>query len=146
MKRSLLLISIGCVAVFLLPFVAAAQEKKPCKIDEYGFLEAPFPDMSDSICTLISGETPLTTYAQILINFFTAFVVGIGLIMIVVAGYMYMTAGGNGSRVDSAKTIIKTALLGIVLALAAYTILYTIGGDQFFQEPQFNLPTRPAPN
>jgi len=52
-----------------------------------------------------------------------ALVVMAAMVTVVVGGYIYMTAMGNADRVRQAKIWIGAALLGIFLALAAYTIL-----------------------
>jgi len=50
-------------------------------------------------------------------------VVGIVLVIYIVqAGVMYMTAGGDDKKVGEAKTMIKNAVIGIVLIVAAYSI------------------------
>jgi len=41
-------------------------------------------------------------------------------------GVIWITAGGNTERISSAKSWISASLTGLVLALASYTILYTI--------------------
>ena len=42
---------------------------------------------------------------------------------LVVAGYQYITAAGNAEKMQSAKTIIKRALIGLVLIVAAATLV-----------------------
>lgn len=53
-------------------------------------------------------------------------VVASGVMSIVIGGYYYMTAGGSADRVRTAKVWIGSAILGIVIALLAWTILYAI--------------------
>jgi hypothetical protein len=48
------------------------------------------------------------------------------LIMIVIGGYKYAASGGNNASMESAKGFITDALVGLVLALLAYLILYII--------------------
>jgi hypothetical protein len=58
---------------------------------------------------------------------FGIWTVGIcALIMIVIGGYMYAASGGNNASMEKAKTFITDALVGLVLALLAYLILYII--------------------
>lgn len=49
--------------------------------------------------------------------------------MLIIGGFMYMTAAGNTSRAGNAKGVITDALLGIAVALLAYLILYVINPD-----------------
>lgn len=80
----------------------------------------------------VIGDTPTAQQKGIVktidfvIKLVLGTVVGLGLIMVVVGGYVYMTAGGNAQRIGAAKTIIGAAILGIVLALVAQLLLNTI--------------------
>ncbi len=53
----------------------------------------------------------------------------LALLMIIASGYMYMTAGGNASQVQSAKEIFAGAFIGIIVLFAAVVILRTINPD-----------------
>ncbi len=50
----------------------------------------------------------------------------IGVIVLMIAGIMWLTSAGNPSRIQEAQKLIKGGLLGIGLAFGAYLILYTI--------------------
>ena len=83
---------------------------------------------------------------NLLVNFTVGFIVLIGVIVIVAAGYMYMTAGGDASRVASAKTLLISSLSAMAIALASVVILNVInpklGSDA--EEPQLSVPDQPA--
>ena len=49
--------------------------------------------------------------------------------MIAWGGFKWTTAGGDQSKVSSAKTTITNALLGLLLALGTYTILWTLNPE-----------------
>lgn len=54
---------------------------------------------------------------------------GIGLaamLMIMIGGYMYITSAGNASAMGKAKKVITDAIVGIVLAMASWLLLFTI--------------------
>lgn len=58
---------------------------------------------------------------------FALWAVGIAaLFMLSIGGMMYLTSAGNTSQLGSAKKIIFDALLGLVLAIVSWLILYTI--------------------
>ncbi len=61
------------------------------------------------------------------------FLVGIAALaavfMIMIAGYRWLFAGGNTGAIDDAKTKIKGAVAGLVIALLSYTILNLINPD-----------------
>ncbi len=44
------------------------------------------------------------------------------LVLLVLGGYQWMTAGGNEDQVTKAQARIKTAVIGLVIVLAAYAI------------------------
>lgn len=50
----------------------------------------------------------------------------IAIIMIMVGGLRWLTAGGNASAIGSAKETISGAVIGLILLLGSYTVLYTI--------------------
>ncbi len=74
----------------------------------------------------ISG---LAHYAQVGYQY----AVGVGIIIAVlmgsIAGVRWMTAAGVAARVSSAKTLLTNAVLGLVLLLGSYFILFTINPD-----------------
>ena len=42
--------------------------------------------------------------------------------MVVYAGILYMTDMGEGKKVDKAKKLLQTSIIGIVIVVAAYAI------------------------
>ncbi len=50
-------------------------------------------------------------------------------LMIVIGGIQYITAYGNPSQAESAKNRIWQALIGLLLVVSAWLILYTINPD-----------------
>lgn len=50
-------------------------------------------------------------------------------VIIIFGGLIYMTSGGNAQRTKDAKERMAHALLGLILLLASYTILYVINPD-----------------
>ncbi len=51
----------------------------------------------------------------------------IAILMIVVSGYRYITAGGNEEQTHDAKNGIKYAVIGVAVALMAYVIVHSVG-------------------
>ncbi|MFA5413160.1 MAG: pilin [Patescibacteria group bacterium] len=47
-------------------------------------------------------------------------------IMIVVGGLLWLTAGGAADRISTAKSFIESSLVGLVIALTSYLLLYAI--------------------
>lgn len=80
----------------------------------------------------IPGASTATTFPQYIqgIYKFGIWTVGIAaLFMLSVGGFIYMTSGGNTATLSRAKSYIADALIGLVLALLAYLILFTINPD-----------------
>ena len=48
------------------------------------------------------------------------------MILILVSGFQWMTAGGNEEQVEKAKKRITNALIGLVIVIAAYAITYFV--------------------
>ena len=50
----------------------------------------------------------------------------LAILMLVVAGMMYLTAAGDEKRTDTAKKIIMYVIIGVAVALTAYVIVMTV--------------------
>ena len=50
-------------------------------------------------------------------------------LMLTIGGFMYLTSAGNTASISSAKSIIYDSLIGLVIALSAWLILYVINPD-----------------
>ncbi len=59
-----------------------------------------------------------------IIQVFLSFLGIIFLILILYAGYQYMTAGGNREKAEEALDAIKHAIIGLIIVLASYGISY----------------------
>jgi small-conductance mechanosensitive channel len=76
------------------------------------------------------------TWIKQVINFMFTIAIPLGVIFIVYGGFVIMTAGGSGDRVEKGKGIIKAAVIGLVIALSAYLIItalnfFIVGSFQF---------------
>jgi hypothetical protein len=61
---------------------------------------------------------------------FGIWTVGIAaMFMIMFGGYTYLLSAGNNAGMDKAKGFITDAIIGLILALTAYLILYIINPD-----------------
>ena len=61
------------------------------------------------------------------------------------AGWLYLTAAGNAANVGKAKTMMTNAIVGAIILLSAYLILYVINPDLVENTFNFKLPaTGPA--
>jgi hypothetical protein len=85
-------------------------------------------DATDKSLKKVGGEAGLTTAGDLptLIGRLIAVVLGaVGIlfvILVVQSGIQYMTAGGDDTKVKTAKTRIIQAVIGIVITVGAYAI------------------------
>ena len=66
--------------------------------------------------------TDVRTITGNIIKVFLAFLAIIFTVLIVLAGYKWMTAGGNETRLSEAKAQIRTGIIGFIIILCAYAI------------------------
>lgn len=75
------------------------------------------------------NTTDFKTYIQNIYNF-GIWTIGIAaLLMLTIGGFSYMTAAGNTAKTGTAKKIITDSILGLVVAMTAYLLLYVINPD-----------------
>lgn len=117
------------VAGFLPSIVLADNPPaaSPAQSGTFGDFEVGLPGITDkSIDNFIKQPEPILAFINNAVNVVIAVLVIIGVISIVIGGYMYMTAGGDGGKVKLAKETIAAALVGIFLSLISVVILNTI--------------------
>lgn len=68
----------------------------------------------------------LAQYIGIVYNFLIGIAGLVASVMLVVGGFQYLTSAGDSGKTGAAKKRMLNALVGLVLALGAYTILKTI--------------------
>jgi hypothetical protein len=90
-----------------------------------------FADAKSEICEGIqtaSGEpcdtgSQLTNVIRNIINLFSIVVGVVAVIMIIIGGFRYVTAGGDSSNVSSAKNTIIYAVVGLIVVLLSQAIV-----------------------
>lgn len=55
----------------------------------------------------------------------------VAIILVIYAGFLWMTAGGNDDQIGKAKGILTAAIIGLVIILTAYTITNFVLGNLF---------------
>jgi len=76
---------------------------------------------------LTPANTFLSTQVGRIVGFFLAFTGVAFMILIIVAGTVWMNAAGNEQTVTKAKDIIIAAVIGLIITLAAYAITKVLG-------------------
>lgn len=121
-----LLLSLALAVSLLLPVAAT--------VPAYAAAGDPF-DSSNSkgqACAGISGtqnagacNTPsksLETIIKNILNFLSAIIGIVAVIMVMVAGFKYITAGGDSGNVSSAKSTLTYAIVGLIIVAMAQFI------------------------
>ncbi len=71
-------------------------------------------------------ETKALSIAGLLINAFLSLFGIIFMILIIYGGYKWMLAAGREDEINSAKEIIKAAVIGLIIVMASYAITYFV--------------------
>jgi len=69
-----------------------------------------------------ADEGQLSTIIGTIIQAALSLLGGIFIILTIIGGYRYMTAGGNDQNVEKAKNYIQRALIGVIITFSAWTI------------------------
>lgn len=72
------------------------------------------------------GISNLGQYINVVYKFIVGLAIFFGIIMTTIAGFKWLTAGGNAGKIGEAKKMIVNAIIGLMIATGAYTILQTI--------------------
>lgn len=117
MKRTLkfLASSIASTGSLTLPLAVLAQNPSP-------FTEA--QNKLDSVAGAANVEQgqDLTVTIGNIINVVLGFLGILLLAYILFAGFLWMTAGGDDDKVATAKTMIKNAIIGLIIIVVAFAI------------------------
>lgn len=70
----------------------------------------------------VSGGTDLITIIGRIINIFLGFLGVVFLVLLLYAGYLWMTSAGNAETVEKAKTTIRNSIIGLVIIASAWAI------------------------
>lgn len=77
---------------------------------------------------LDTGTTDIASMMGKAVNYIFGVVGVIFLTIILVGGYIWMTAGGNEEKVKKAKDFILNGINGMIVIFIAYALVYTILG------------------
>ncbi len=106
-KISIGILTVAMLSIFVLPVIVAAQDLD-LGLENAAGIGLGQKDLKESINSII----------QILLSFLGILAV----IIILWGGFMWMTAAGDEGKVDKAKKLIISGIVGIVIILSAYII------------------------
>ncbi len=72
------------------------------------------------------GIKNLGQYINLIYKLVVGLAIFFAIIMTTVAGFKWLTSGGNSGKIGEAKKMIVNAIIGLIIAAGAYTILQTI--------------------
>ncbi|MFH1232593.1 MAG: hypothetical protein V1651_01860 [Patescibacteria group bacterium] len=119
--------------VFIVPFAyietASALDLK----DAFRFNTGGNTDPTDSVASKAGYNTgasvSLLAVISTIINVVLSLLGVIFLVLIIYAGFNWMTAAGDEKKVETAKGTITTAIIGLIVVLAAFTISWFVIGQ-----------------
>lgn len=101
-------------ALVALPSVASAQGNPFQKAQDLA------ADVGDKAG--LGQPKPLTQIIGQIINIALGFLGIVLLVYLLYAGFLWMTAGGDTKKVDTARTMISQAIIGLIIIVAAFAI------------------------
>lgn len=92
-------------------------------------------------CT--AGTTEIDTVIKMVVDILSVTIGVIAVIMIIFAGFKYITSGGDGQKVANAKSTMVFAIIGLIVAALAQLIVWFVLGKTAGQptphlEPELN--------
>jgi len=102
---------LGTLAVLALPLAAHAQFTIDTGIGDT--LSLGTADLQETVINIVQWILGLLSLVAV--------------IMIIIGGVNWMTAGGNEEKVEKAKKIISAAVIGLIIVLLAWAIIIFVG-------------------
>ena len=78
--------------------------------------------LEDTGTTAELSDEPIASIVGRIIGIFLSVLGIIFLILVIYAGFLWMTAGGNADRVDKAKKILIQSVIGLIIILLSFAI------------------------
>ena len=110
-KNKLIIFFLGFFALFLVAHFVSAQDFGVDVVDN---------NLGGTLGE--SGSDPRVLIARI-IQIALSFLGLIALVLILYAGFLWMSSSGNEDKIDKAKSILKNALIGLVIILSSWAIV-----------------------
>ena len=78
---------------------------------------------NNTVCNATTTDTSIGTVIKNVINTLLYLLGAAAVVVIVVAGILYVTSGGETASVTRAKNMLLYAVVGLIIALLAYAIV-----------------------
>ncbi|MBU0707010.1 hypothetical protein KKG41_01425 [Patescibacteria group bacterium] len=83
-------------------------------------------DITDYSTNLGVSEENLDTQITNIIQWALGFLALVAVVMIIYGGFTWLTAAGNEERVEQAKKVISAAIIGLIIILLAWAIVWFV--------------------
>src|SRR5260221_8670078 len=95
---------------------------------QLGPLSPPTTSFAPDINSAAGSVAPLGKFMTTLIGFLTSLAGLMFLIYFIIAALSWITAGGEKGKIETAKSQMTNAAIGLVVVIAAYGIIGIVGG------------------
>jgi hypothetical protein len=120
-----IILSIFTIGLIFAPVTSSAQST--CQI-----YNPNLPDFGPNCVPILKnfqGNREGITAIILRVADYAIFVIGaIGVLMIIYAGFLFITDGGSGERATKGRKIIINVIVGIIITIASYTIVAFVTG------------------
>lgn len=111
--------------VFLFCFFGIINAAAPLSSNMAGEIEDQMFTGVNYADTFDEGVTMSAMIATV-IKAFLSLLGTIFVVLMLYGGFTWMTASGDESKVEKAKSTIQTAVIGLIIVVSAYSITYTV--------------------
>ncbi|MBU0722585.1 pilin [Patescibacteria group bacterium] len=106
------------IAIIMLPEIILADNAVLDKLEKVGSLDAgPYAK---------AEETTISTIVGTAVSAFLGLLGVIFLVLIIYAGFNWMTAAGEEEKVTKAKDTLRRAVIGLIIIIGAYAISFWV--------------------
>lgn len=67
--------------------------------------------------------SPLVSFILMILNYATAIIGSLSIIMFIIIGFMFLLSQGDQQRIDNAKEFVKFAIIGLVATFLSYLVI-----------------------
>jgi len=123
MKKSRTILAFLVIALFFsMACVTQARNLQDAFVGE----ASPLKTAGDNSGFATGGEVSVESIVAQVITTLLSFLGVIFVVLIIYGGYNWMTAGGDNSKVETAKNTITRATIGLIIVVGAYAISYFV--------------------
>ncbi len=148
-RKTVTLFLVVCCTLLVSSLVIAAPIQSASPLPDVPFrLQIPLPDFSDTNLCKQVGEAyqcpGIVNYIVAIYRWLLGATAILAVLMIMVAGFSWMTSGGNTGLIESAKKRMSDALIGLLLLISTFIILQTLN-PALITLPVLNLGKQDTP-